>query len=160
MSVNALNKIAMSLMLWSAALSPLAASEVEALSPELRLLLQKEMVALERGMQQLIPAYIAGDMGAVATLAGQMKSGYILRQSLTPAQQRELKEKLPSAFLQRDGQFHRYAGMLSHVAEEKHTELVSFYMAKMLDGCLGCHSDYAKHRFPALSKPAHDAHHH
>ncbi|MBB3169598.1 cytochrome c [Simiduia aestuariiviva] len=145
-----------------------AGSAVEQLNPATRALLGQEMRALEQGMHQLVSAYVAGDMVRVAQTAGQMKDGYIMRQQLTAAQRQELTTSLPDEFKLRDQDFHRYAAMLQHVAEEKHTDLVSYYYLKMMDACIGCHDRYARSRFPALIEDGHkdsqhqrsEGHHH
>jgi exonuclease VII large subunit len=127
-------------------------SAIEALSPELRALLSKEMQALQQGMISIIPAYIAGNWGEIATTAEKMQASYILKQNLTQPQMHELHSKLPPAFIQLDQQFHYLAGMLKHVASEKKSELVGFYFAKLSESCLSCHSQYASHKFPAFAK--------
>ncbi|MFT5084697.1 MAG: putative metal-binding protein [Lentisphaeria bacterium] len=141
-----------------------AETDVEKLAPELRVLLKKEMSSLQVGMQAIIPAYIAGDMKEISKIASQMKNSYILKQAMTEAQKHELHEKFPPSFLALDKQFHQYAGMLQHVSEEKHLELVGFYYSKLLESCVGCHSQFAPHRFPALGGAATEksekGHHH
>ncbi|MFL0809417.1 MAG: hypothetical protein K6L76_03285 [Agarilytica sp.] len=136
-------------------------SEVEGLSPELRKLLGKEMLALQEGMKAIIPAYTSGDLEEVARIAEKMKSSYIIKQNITREQKRELKSKMPKSFLHRDQTFHKQAGMLEHVAEENHTELVGFYFYKLVESCAGCHSQYATHKFPSFTKekPEHKHHH-
>jgi len=72
-----------------------------------------------------------------------------------------LGEKLPDTFIRIDKKFHDYAGMLQHVAEMKHTELVGFYYSELTEACVACHTEYAKHRFPNLGmKSEHGEHHH
>ncbi len=128
----------------------LAESSVEDLSAEVRTLLKKEMAALEKGMKLIIPAVISGNMQDIEKIAGQMKNSYILKQQMSKHQMHELHQKLPHGFLKQDGEFHRLAGMLEHVAKEKNTELVGFYYSKLVESCVSCHSDYATHRFPKL----------
>lgn len=123
---------------------------VEKLSPELRALLKQEMQAIQQGMQQMVPAFVSGDLEEVSAIAGNIKSSFIMKQKITSAQKHELHKKLPKDFIAKDQQFHKYAGMLEHVSEEGHTELVSFYYSKMLESCVGCHSAHATHRFPLL----------
>ena len=138
-----------------------AESGVEALSPELRTLLSKEMQALQSGMQSILPAYISGDLTEIIHIANKMKNSYILKQSITPDQKHELMNKLPKSFLHSDQKFHEYAGMLAHVAEEKHWELVGFYYAKLTEACVGCLSEHASNRFPNFeSKSDPHGHHH
>ena len=135
-------------------------SGVEALSAELRVLLVREMLALQSGMQAIIPAYVSGNWSQIEQIAGNMENSYILKQSLTDAQKEELHTLLPAAFIQLDQQFHYLSGMLKHVAEKEKTELVGFYISELNESCLGCHRQYATHRFPAFEprqQPAHDA---
>jgi cytochrome c556 len=129
-----------------------ADSGVQDLSPELRSLLNKEMLSLQEGMKSIFPAYISGDLDEVAKIASKIKNSYILKQQITDAQKRELKAKLPALFLQSDQKFHKYADMLEHVSREKNIELVGFYYAKLSESCVSCHSQYATHRFQKLNK--------
>lgn len=134
---------------------------VESLSPELRSLLKQEMSAIQKGMQDIVPAYVSGNLDEVSEIAGNIKNSFILKKKLTQSQKHELHEKLPHGFIKKDQQFHKYAGMLEHVSEERHTELVGFYYSKMLESCSGCHSEYAAHRFPAFShESTKEKHHH
>ena len=137
-----------------------ADSEIETLSPKLRDLLKKEMIALENGMKAIIPAYVSGDLDEIAKIAGQMKSSYIMKQEITEHQKHELFEKLPKDFIAKDKKFHKYAGMLEHVTEENHKELIGFYYSKLIESCVGCHSKYATKRFPSLIEDSSDDGHH
>jgi hypothetical protein len=125
-------------------------SAIESLSPELRALLTKEMLALQSGMMSIIPAYASGNWGEIENIAEKMKNSYILKQSLSHEQVKELHTLLPASFIKLDQQFHYLAGMLEHVAQKKKSELVGFYFAKLSAACLSCHSQYATHTFPAL----------
>lgn len=124
---------------------------VEALSPELRELLSKEMIAIQNGMISIIPAYSSGNWGEIAMTAGKIERSYILKQSLTESQIKELHSVLPPSFLEKDQRFHYMAGMLEHVAKEKKGELINFYFSEMTESCVGCHSVFATKKFPALS---------
>lgn len=159
-----MNKIIITLLVaLSVTVSTACYSEnsVESLSPELRALLTQEMLAIQGGMQGIVTAFAAGNMSEVADIAGAINKSYILKQKLTDAQKHELHKKLPKGFIDKDLQFHKYAGMLEHVSNNNHTELVSFYYSKLLESCVGCHSQYAKHNFPAfITKPEEKAHHH
>lgn len=128
---------------------------VESLSPGLRALLVEEMLAIQSGMQAIIPAYAAGNWGEIASIADKIANSYILKQRLSDDQKNELHTSLPNTFIQLDQQFHYFAGMLKHVAEEEKSELVGFYFAKMNDACQTCHSQYATHKFPAFAHKSH-----
>lgn len=136
-------------------------SGVESLSPELRALLSKEMLAIQEGMMAIIPAYSEGNTADIASIAKHIKESFVLKQNLTSAQKEELHNKLPASFLKLDEQFHYNAGMLQHVAEMNKTELIGFYFAQLSEACAGCHSLHATHRFPALmQKPKEHEHSH
>lgn len=126
-------------------------SGVESLSPELRGLLKEEMLALQSGMMAIIPAYISGNWGEIERLAHQMKNSYILKQSLTDEQIKELYVSLPEAFIKQDQQFHYLAGMLEHAAKNEKVELVGFYFSKLNESCVSCHTQHVTHKFPALA---------
>ena len=130
-------------------------SGVESLSPGLRALLTEEMQAIQSGMQAIIPAYSAGNWGEIVHIADKIANSYILKQRLTDDQKNELHNSLPDSFIQLDQQFHYFAGMLKHVAEEEKSELVGFYFSQMNDACQACHSQYATHKFPAFAQKSH-----
>jgi hypothetical protein len=125
-------------------------TSVENLSPELRALLQQEMQALQNGMIAVIPAFVSGDLKAVEEIAKNMKDSFILRQSITREQMHELHSTLPESFIEMDKEFHYFAGMLSHTANRKKLELVNFYLSKLTESCVACHSQYATHKFPGF----------
>ena len=136
-------------------------SEVESLSPELRALLKQEMLAIQEGMKNIVPAFASGNLEGVSDIAGKINRSFILKQKITDSQKHELHEKLSKGFILKDQQFHKYAGMLEHVSEERHTELVGFYYSKLLESCVGCHSEHAGHQFSAFTnESAKEEHHH
>jgi hypothetical protein len=127
-----------------------AKTGVEALSPDLRGVLSQEMNALESGMISIIPQYNSGNWAEIESTARKMKNSYILKQSLTEKQVKELHSGLSHAFIEKDQQFHYLAGMLEHAAKSKKPELVNFYFSKMNESCFSCHNKFATHKFPAL----------
>ena len=132
---------------------------VKALSSDLRDLLAREMQALQSGMTSIIPAYVSGNWEEIEMTARKMKDSYILKQSLTESQIKELHSLLPPAFIEKDQEFHYLAGMLEHVAKNKNRELINFYFSKMNESCASCHTQFATHRFPALSSNNEEAEH-
>ena len=143
--------------------SPLSYSDTEdvsQLSPELLGLLKKEMLAIENGMKGIISSYISGDYRTISKIAADIKNSFILKQQITEDQKHELHQKLPKTFLTKDKQFHKYAGMLEHVSQKENSELVGFYYSKLLESCIGCHSEYANHRFPEFNRKAPTSDHH
>lgn len=126
---------------------------VESLSPEIRSLLSKEMIAIQNGMMSIIGAYASGNFEEIAVVAGQIKNSYILKQNMSRQQRHELHQKLPRSFIHLDQQFHNYAGLLEEAARNNNDELIGFYFSKLVDSCSGCHAQHAKHKFPAFEKP-------
>ena len=120
---------------------------VEALSPELRVLLQKEMMAIDTAMKEIVSLNATGDTQKISLIAKQIKESFILKQSLTQKQRQALHTALPADFIKQDEKFHYYAGMLEHVAENKKSELIGFYYTKLFEACSSCHQAHAKHRF-------------
>lgn len=135
-------------------------SAVESLSPDLRELLSKEMLALQEGMKSVIPAYVSGNWNEIESIALKMKNSYIMKQSLNVEQREELHTSLPESFIQQDKQFHYLAGMLNHAAKNKKTELVGFYFSQLSNACVGCHTQFATHKFPAFVNPEDQMHKH
>ena len=132
---------------------------VKALSRDLRDLLSQEMQALEKGMISIIPAYNSGNWGDIETTGRKIKNSYILKQNLTEKQAKELHSVLTRTFIEKDQRFHYLSGMLEHAAKNKKEELINFYFSEMNESCLGCHSVFATHRFPALSSKGREAGH-
>ena len=137
-----------------------AQSVIAGLSPELQQLFSREMLELQNAMMAMLPLYVAGKLDDIATIAAQMDSSYVLKQNLSESQMHELHETLPDAFIEQDQQFHYLASMLEHVAKAGKTELVGFYISKMGEACVGCHTAYATNRFPGLSRNRQSGHDH
>ena len=122
------------------------------LPPEIKDLLLREMRALYGGVATLAPALIVGEWEKVATTAKKIQGSYIMKQELTDARRKELQRTLPPLFVEYDKTFHGYAGMLAHAAEEKNTDVANFYLSKLTETCIKCHSRFAKERFPGLAE--------
>lgn len=134
---------------------PAAASAgVAALSPEVRALLRQEMAALQGAMLELVPAMIAADWATIVHVAERIRAGFVLSRELTAAQREELTTRLPPGFLELDAEFHGLADGLESAAREERPELVTFYVYKLQDSCVGCHARHARERFPAFA-PGH-----
>ena len=122
------------------------------LSADLRNLLGEEMVAIENGMKNLVPAISSGEWEKVASIAQNISNSFIMKQKLTTAQKDELHRVLPSQFIEMDQGFHNSAGMLAHAAGMKNADVVNFYFFKLNSACVACHTKYATERFPGLVK--------
>jgi hypothetical protein len=77
------------------------------------------MLAIQNGMQQMVPAFVSGDLEQVSEIAGKISKSYILKQKITKSQKHELHKKLSKEFILKDQKFHKYAGMLEHVSKER-----------------------------------------
>ena len=131
----------------------ISAPGVESLSPELRNLLLKEMRELQKGLMSIIPAYTSGNWREIEDIGLQMEHSYILKQNITKEQINEFHSSLPGQFIELDQRFHYFAGMLSHAAKIRKQELVGFYLSKLSETCVACHSKYATHRFKGFAEP-------
>jgi len=120
---------------------------VEGLSTELRTLLQKEMIAVDAAMKDIISANATGDTQKISLIAKQIKDSFILKQNLSSDQKHELHTTLSSDFIKQDQDFHYYAGMLEHAAENNKSELIGFYYSRLFDACSNCHRTHAKYKF-------------
>ncbi len=136
-----------------------AATELR-LSPGVAKILRQEMRAIEAGMKGLIPAIASGKWEEVAATGREIRDSFIMKQRLSPRQRHELHRTLPPRFREMDGAFHHTAGMLAHAAEAGNGEVVTFYLQRLMEGCVGCHTRYATQRFPALATPPAGEHHH
>ena len=80
MGVLTINKIIAALLIVMIAMvssKSYSAGGVESLSPELRELLKQEMLALQEGMKNIVPAFASGDLGKVSEIAGKMNKSFI-----------------------------------------------------------------------------------
>ena len=144
-----MNKIILAMLIVGFSLS-LNASEpkgVESLTPELRTLLSKEMVGIEKGMKDIFTNIIYGKYGNVKKIATNIKNSFILKKKLTKSQKVELHTKLPKEFLLIDKSLHQDAGALARAADLKDVTLMNFYYSRMTNTCVKCHSKFAKSKF-------------
>ncbi len=136
------------------------ASGVSELSDELRILFSQEMIALKKGLVQITEAYITGDWSTIETLALKMEQSYILRQNLSKQQMHQLHSVLSPEFIKQDQKFHYLSGMLNHAAKMEKVEMIGFYLSKMSETCVSCHSQYAVHKFPKFKTEIKTSVHH
>lgn len=127
---------------------------------DIKPLLTKEMLAVEKGMQELLSSIARGDWEKTAAIGKQIQASYIMKQSLTAEQMQQLHHSFPEEFIRLDRAFHGYAGMLAHAAKAKNKDIINFYFYKMNESCNQCHSRYAKERFPAFVDPKEKHSHH
>ena len=120
---------------------------------DIRELLRQEMLEIRKGMESLVFAVAAGEWDEIAQIGSNIKHSYILKKKLTEDQKHRLHSALPDRFIELDRKFHHYAGMLSHVAEERDIDLVNYYVYKMNEACTSCHAIFASKRFEGFTMP-------
>lgn len=130
------------------------------LTPRLQNLLADEMQQVAQATADLAMAIAAGDHSRVMELGSAVRDSFILKQSLTEQDKKDLMAAVPPAFVALDRRFHETAGKLAHAAEMGDSELQGFYFANMLEACVSCHSHYAADRFPGLQGHGQGQHDH
>lgn len=130
------------------------------LSATLHEALAAEMAAIDAGISSLATSIARGDWPTVRSESQRIHDSFILKQELSEAELEELHRSLPAGFLALDARFHQHAKQLAHVAEEGDGELAVFYFAKLIEGCVDCHTTYAAEAFPGLASPSDRGHEH
>ncbi len=122
------------------------------LPSDLRALILEEMRAIKKGMEEMVGAIATGNNHKVAMIAEKIEKSFIIKQKISKKQLTELHGSLPQGFRELDAKFHKNAGMLSHVAKAGHSDMISFYYYKLLEGCQQCHGKYANKRFSGFKE--------
>lgn len=130
------------------------------LEPELLALLQAEMREITIGVQKIPVAIAQGDWETLEQTGESIRSSYIMAKSLTKEQQKALKSNLPARFKQLDSAFHSRAGELAKAARARDSELASYHYSRLIEGCAGCHSLYAREKFPGFGPAQEQGHQH
>jgi len=128
------------------------------LTPRLKGLLADEMQQVAAATGDLALAITAGDHATVHRLAGAVRDSFILKQSLTEQDKKDLMSAVPPGFVALDRYFHGLAGKLANQAEKKDSELQNFYFSRMLEACTNCHAQFAADRFPGLTESGTEEH--
>ena len=122
------------------------------LTPRLKALLADEMQQVAEATGELALAIAAGDHATVNRLAGAIRDSFILKQSLTEQDKKDLMSAVPAGFVSLDRNFHGWAGELAGQADKQNTELQNFYFSRMLEACTACHAQFATDRFSGLAR--------
>ena len=123
------------------------------LTPRLKGLLADEMQQVAAATSDLALAITTGDHATVHRLSNAVRDSFILKQSLTEQDKKDLMSAVPPEFVALDRHFHGLAGKLANEAEKKNSELQNFYFSRMLETCTTCHARFAADRFPGLTEP-------
>jgi hypothetical protein len=121
------------------------------LTPRLKELLSSEMKQVSKATADLAIAIAGGEHSTVTDLGTKVRDSFILKQSLTPKDKKDLMAAVPPEFVAIDRKFHGLAAKLSGAGKSRDSALQVFYFGKMLDSCVQCHSQYASDRFNGLA---------
>lgn len=144
----------------SCAAEPASPAAGVALSPGLTDLLRQEMREIAAGVQGIGLALATADWKMIEETSARIRASYIMEKRLTPAQVKELDERLPDEFKRMDLEFHQRAERLGHAAEMRDPEAVAFQYSRLLESCTQCHADYAAKQFPGFAPPEAQRHSH
>jgi cytochrome c556 len=122
------------------------------LTPRLKILLTDEMQQVAKATSELTVTISAGDHATVNRLASAIRDSFILKQSLTEQDKKDLMSAVTPEFIALDKHFHGLAGKLAVQAQMKNSELQNYYFSRMLETCTACHSQFATDRFPGLAE--------
>ena len=134
----------------SAAIAQQAKPVSPDLTPKLRELLRKEMLSVEKASHQILSALISGEDARVAELAQQIHDSFILQQSMTPKDRKDLMAAVPDDFVTRDRAFHELSATLAKAGRSGDRTRQHEEFGRMIDACTACHTLYATDRFPNL----------
>jgi hypothetical protein len=128
------------------------------LTPRLKELLAEEMRQVAQATGDMALAIASGDHENVRRLAAAVRDSFILKQSLTEQDKKDLMNAVPAEFVALDRYFHGLAGKLAMQAEAKDSELQNFYFSRMLETCTECHAQFATDRFSGFADKRAEAH--
>lgn len=120
------------------------------LPPEVRSLLQKEMVQIDAAMKVIHGSIVRGEHEVVEKQGKAIHDSFILQQSITPEGRKALKNAVPDEFLQLDQGFHALAAQLSDSGSRKDTAAQLKIFGQLTQACVSCHSRYVSERFDGL----------
>lgn len=118
------------------------------LTDNLRQLLQEEMQAIQAAMISIHTAMVLGQHATVAEQARQIHDSFILKQSLTEQDRKDLKAAAPAGFIALDQEFHRHAALLADAGRNKKSQEQGRLFSAMTRSCIECHGTYVSDRFP------------
>ncbi len=121
------------------------------LTPRLKELLTSEMKQVSKATANLAIAIASGDHSTVVDLGARVHDSFILKQSLTSKDKKDLMAAVPPEFVGLDRRFHSLAAKLSDAGKTGDSALQGFYFGQMLEACVQCHSQYASDRFKGFA---------
>lgn len=121
------------------------------LTSKLQGLLQKEMVSILEASKRIAEGLVRGEEEKIAKQARGIEASFIMKQSMTEQDQKDLMEALPEDFVQMDKQFHQTASRLADAAEKGDLEAAHAEFSSMLKQCTACHVRFATDRLKGFS---------
>jgi uncharacterized membrane protein YheB (UPF0754 family) len=118
------------------------------LTDKLDRLLREEMRSIQTAMGQIHSAIVMGQHDKVAKQAQDIHDSFILQQSLTEQDRKDLMSAVPKGFIKLDKEFHQLAASLAEAGRNDDTEKQHKLFGKMTGNCIQCHSTYVSDRFP------------
>ncbi|WP_296933119.1 cytochrome c [uncultured Marinobacter sp.] len=125
------------------------------LTDKLDRLLREEMRSIQSAMGQIHSAIVMGQHDKVAKQAQNIHDSFILQQSLTEQDRKDLMSAVPEGFIKLDKEFHQLAASLAEAGRNDDTEKQNQLFGEMTGNCIQCHSTYVSDRFPGV-KPVRD----
>lgn len=135
--------------------APAAEPVTPKLTDKLDRLLREEMRSIQTAMGQIHSAIVMGQHEKVAQQAQNIHDSFILQQSLTDQDRKDLMSAVPEGFIELDKEFHKLAASLAEAGRNDETEKQLKLFGKMTGNCIQCHSTYVSDRFPEV-KPIPD----
>lgn len=122
------------------------------LTDKLSQLLKQEMRSVQSAMATIHVSMVTGKHEQVATQAQQIHDSFILKQSLTEQDKKDLMSAVPEGFVKLDKDFHRLAAGLAEAGKERDTQQQYKLYNEMTASCIACHSRYVSDRFDGLAE--------
>ena len=122
------------------------------LTPRLHELLVAEMRAIRKAVDEIVEGMISGDNVRVAKNGDRIFDGFILRQSLSDKDRKDLEKAVPPEFFELDHEFHVMAMKLALAAANRDVDLQQYFLGKMIAACAECHGKYVNDKFPLFQR--------
>ncbi|MFE8071042.1 hypothetical protein QQM79_08275 [Marinobacteraceae bacterium S3BR75-40.1] len=120
------------------------------LTDKLDRLLRQEMRSVQSAMGTIHTAMVTGQHEKVAENAQQVHDSFILQQSLTEQDRKDLKSAVPQGFIELDKRFHALSGQLAEAGKQEDTRKQRQLYDQMTGNCIQCHATYVSDRFPGV----------
>lgn len=143
---------ALAITLFFSAFATAAEPVTPKLTEKLDRLLREEMRSIQSAMGQAHSAIVMGNHSAVANNAQAIHDSFILEQSLTDQDKKDLMSAVPEGFIKLDKEFHQLSEELADAGRKSETNKQLSIFNEMSQNCVQCHEKYVSDRFPGLSR--------